>query len=326
MVNLGKSSLIATSIVALAACSGGGGDESPLNYAAITTANAPAIAGAVMSSSLEGSNLGSFADLGAAAGPPKSSQSKLVSAKVVEIEHAYLDTLLKGREPAIALAPIPTETTACTGGGAVTVSGSLANPLTLSPNDTIILVFDSCVEDGATVSGRFAMRVTSFSGSPESGEFALGINVELTSFLVAGDGETATANGSIAVTINISAATLTTTVAANSISISDGSSSQTLSNYSATRTVAAGLGSFTLDMAGTLTSTDFSGSVTFDTTTLLQGTGSGFAFTGLVVITGANGATIKVIAIDSNLVRLEIDQNGDGTIDASIDTSWAELV
>ncbi len=80
-----------------------------------------------------------------------------------------------------------------------------------------------------------------------------------------------------------------------------------------------------MDVAGTLTSTAFSGAVTFDTTVLLQGTGNGFAFTGQVLITGANGATIRVIVLDSAFVRLEVDLNGDGTADEIVDKSWEEL-
>jgi hypothetical protein len=40
---------------------------------------------------------------------------------------------------------------------------------------------------------------------------------------------------------------------------------------------------------------------------------------------GANGATIKVVVLDSTLLRLEVDSNGDGVVDATLDFSWYDL-
>jgi hypothetical protein len=312
-------------VLALSGC-GGGGSSPDLDLAAITSANAPVIASAVMGAALESSDLGAFTDFGAIAGSPKSSKATPVYTKMAEIQHTQLDALVKQSQTGIALVPIVPETTACVGGGSVTVSGNVANPATLSPNDTVVMDFDSCVEDGATVHGRFAMTITSFSANPSTGAFSFGMNVQLSTFQVATATGTATANGGISMTISVtSTGNLTTTVMSNSIAISDGSSSHTLSGYSLTQVFDGASGTFTLDLSGTLNSTAFSGAVTFDTVVLLQGTGNGFAYTGQVLITGANGATIRVIALDSALVRLEVDLNGDGTVDEIIDKSWVEL-
>ena len=43
-----------------------------------------------------------------------------------------------------------------------------------------------------------------------------------------------------------------------------------------------------------------------------------------MLITG-NDSSARVIAIDNVNVRIEVDANGDGTVDATIDTTWAEL-
>jgi hypothetical protein len=327
MVSSSRGSVLAAGLLVLAGCGGGGGGDPPApSLAAITSANAPAIAGAVMSASLEGGDLGSFASFGPAGAPAMSSKGTLVQSKAAEIQHAHVVAVLKQAAAGVAQAPIGPETTQCTGGGSVTVSGNLVNPLTLSPNDTILFVFASCVEDGATVSGRFAMRVTSFSGDLASGAFSFGVSVDLTSFAVTVDGETATANGKIAIAVNATfAGTVSMTVTSSSITIGDGASSLTLSDYSVTRTIDTVAGTFTLDAGGTLTSTAFSGAVTFDTTAVLQGTGDSFAFAGQVVITGANGATIRVTVLDSTFVRLEVDANGDGTVDTTVDKTWHEL-
>ena len=79
-------------------------------------------------------------------------------------------------------------------------------------------------------------------------------------------------------------------------------------------------------MGGTLTSSVFSGSVTFDTTTLLQGVDGSYAYLGQVLITGANGGTIKIVVLDATFVRLEVDVNGDGILEATIDETWDDLI
>ena len=323
MTKLNGWPFVTAGVLALSGCGGGGSSSPELSLAAITSANAPVIASAVMGAALDGGELGEFTSFGATAASPKAT---LVYSKVGEIQHAQLDALMKQSRTTIAHVPIPPETTTCIGGGSVTSSGNLANPTILSPNDTVIFDFHSCAEDGATVNGRFAMTVTSFAGDPSAGTFSFGFNVQLTAFQVTAGTETATANGNIALTVSASSTgNLTTNVTSNSISISDGSSSHTLSGYSLTEILDAASGAFTLDVAGTLTSTAFSGPVTFDTTVLLQGTGNSFAFTGQVLITGANGATIRVIVLDSAFVRLEVDLNGDGTTDEIVDKSWEEL-
>jgi hypothetical protein len=180
------------------------------------------------------------------------------------------------------------------------------------------------VEGDTTTNGRFSMRVTSFSGDPESGTFAFAVTTTITSFQVTVPGETATIDGSVSISINMAGSTVTTTVTSSSISVGDGSSNHTLRDYSSVHTLMSG--SFTLDVSGSLTSSDFSGTVNFDTTALLQGMGDGYAFTGQLLITGANGATIKVIVLDATYVRLEVDSNGDGVVDATLDVTWNDLV
>jgi hypothetical protein len=308
----------------LAGCGGGGGDaDAPAPLAAITTTNAQAIASSVVTASLEGGDMGSFAGftpVGASASSPKS--ARVSYSKVAEIQNAQIGALLQHTQ-AVALVPVGPEVSPCTGGGTVTLSGNLADPATLSPNDTITLNYASCVEGDTTTNGQFSMRVTSFSGDPASGTFTFAVTTTITSFQVAVAGETATLNGSVSISIGLAGSTVTTTVTSSSISVGDGSSNHTLHDYSSVHTLTSG--SFTLDVSGRLTSSDFSGTVNFDTTVLLQGMGDGYAFTGQLLITGANGATIKVIVLDSTYVRLEVDSNGDGVVDATLDVTWDDL-
>jgi len=314
---------VITGVVALSGCGGGGGgDDTPVAPAAITTTNATTIASAVMGASLDGGDLGSFASFGTTAGPLAAPKTARILSAVTETQNAQVGALLK-RAQSAPQAAIPPETTPCTNGGTVALSGNIGSQGTLSPNDTIVFDFASCVEGDATVDGRFSMQVTSFSGDL-GGTFMLGVNVTLSSFKVTVGNAAATVVGSIAISISaVGASSVSTTVTSSSISVTEGGATHTLSHYSSSRTLASGL--FSLDVSGTLTSTNFAGSVTFDTATRLQGTDGSFAFAGQIVITGANGATIKVTALDGTFVRLEVDTNGDGVVDATADVHWTDL-
>lgn len=331
MLHLNRSIPVVPAILVLSGCGGGGGPSAPVvDPAEITSANAPAIASAVMAVSLEGGDLGAFAGLAPSAAPqtsPKTSaKSALVYSKIGEIQSSEIEALRKQSQTGILQAEFGPEGSTCTGGGMVTISGNLQDPNTLTRDDMIVFDFDMCVEGGQTVDGLFAMTITSFSGDFMS-TFSFGVRVELTAFTITADSLSATANGDITMTIDATASPmLTTTVNSDSLTVTDGSASHTLSGYDLTEIVDGASGNFSFETSGTLSSSVFSGAVTFETEVLLQGMGDGFAFMGKVVITGADGATIAVIVLDGTFVRLEVDLDGDGTPDETVDTTWTELL
>jgi hypothetical protein len=321
MTNQARWCVVTAGMLALAGCGGGGGDDAaPVTLATITTTNAPEITSSVMSASLQGGELASFASLSPQSGGPT---PLAAYSTVAAIQSAGLEALRKHAQ-AVAHVPFGPEVTQCTDGGTATISGNVANPLAPGPNDTIVVEFAACIEGDTTMNGRLSMRITSLSGNFDTETYAFGVDLQLVTFQVTVAGETSTANGSIGVAVNSNAATQTTTVTSSSITISEGGSSHTLRDYSSTRIVSAG--AYTLDVGGSLTSTDFSGTVTFDTTTLLQGLEGEHPFAGQMLISGAGGATVKVRVLDSTFVRLEVDSNGDGTVDATLDRAWSDLI
>ena len=222
---------------------------------------------------------------------------------------------------------IPPQTEACLVSGSVTVSGQISNPLTLSASDTFTMEFSACDDGAGAVSGTYSMRVTSFSGDLLSGSFALDVTVTLTGFAVTDAGETMTANGSLSMSLDYTAApTLSISMTATSLTVSDGSSSQTLTSFSMTQTVDALTSGYSITVSGSLTSSAFDGEVDFSTTATLVSDGAGYAYTGQISITGAANATIDIIVLDGTLIRLAIDLDGDGTPDEFVDTTWDELL
>lgn len=55
----------------------------------------------------------------------------------------------------------------------------------------------------------------------------------------------------------------------------------------------------------------------------MQGTyAQPYPYSGQMVVTGAGGSIETIIVLGSINVRLEVDRNGDGTVDNVLDPSW----
>lgn len=317
--------------VLLAGCGGGsdgGGSSAPVVAppADITSQNAPVIAGAVVQSALGGGGLGSFAGLGTGAGSVLADPGSQLLSRLGGIQKSQTESLQAKARSGELQALIPETMSPCINSGSVTVSGNIANPTTLSPGDTITMVYSLCDDGAGIVNGTYAMRITGFTGDLVSGSFSFGVTVALTSFRVDDGNEIVTADGDISINLDTSTMpTLTVTVTANSLSMSTGASTETLINFSVTESVDELTFAYTLDASGTLTSSAFTGSVTFTTEASLQGDGVGYAFTGELTITGAGSASIRVMVLDGVFIRLEIDLDGDGNADEFVDTTWDEV-
>ncbi len=312
----------------LIGCSGGGGDgdttiSAPL--AEITSANAPDIAGAVMQTALESGDLGVFA--GPGGGSVLSSPDSLLFASLGGIQKSQTDSLTQKVRNGVLQETIPPTSEPCAISGTVTVSGQVSNPMTLSPTDVFTSVFSACDDGAGVINGTYSMRVNSFGGDLLSGSFTLSVTVSLTAFQVDDAQGTVTANGSVAMTIDYTTApTLTISMTTTSLTVSDDTSSQTLTSFTLTQTVNELDASFSMTVSGSLTSSEFTGRVTFSTSADLLNDGAGYAYTGEITISGAGGASIRVIVLDEMLVSLEIDFDGDGGPEEIIPTTWEELI
>jgi hypothetical protein len=76
---------------------------------------------------------------------------------------------------------------------------------------------------------------------------------------------------------------------------------------------------------GTIESDDLDGAVNYDTPVPFAGFGDEFPGSGELLVTGADNATLRLVALENGNVRIDADYDGDGTIDEVINMSWAEL-
>lgn len=306
--------MIVTSTIWLVACGGGGGGgggAAPITAnAVITSQNVPAIAGAVVGAT-EGTQ--SIADLGGLAAP--------VGPGALPVQEANAGA------PPTAEVTIGPDMTPCLVTGTQTFSAEIADPATMSGGDSISLLFSLCDEgDGTVMDGGFDFIVQSFQGDPLTGAFLFNVGVTVSGLSMTEGGETTTLSGDMTLTVDtLNPPSAAISVYGSSLTVLSGVETGSLSEFSIVTTVDPLAGTTLFELNGYLMSSEFTGDVHFSTTAALQLDVAGDPSTGEVVITGADGATITMRIVSAQQVELDIDLDGDGSIDEMQVTTWADL-
>lgn len=113
--------------------------------------------------------------------------------------------------------------------------------------------------------------------------------------------------------------TVTTTLGISSLVATIGSETLT-TDFSTTVTENTSTGAYTILSSGTINSSKLGGTVTISTPTTLRGAGSAYPSSGAIKITGAN-SSVTLTALGSTSVRVTVDSNNDGLIDSITDTT-----
>jgi hypothetical protein len=325
-----KTALVSLSSLLFVACGGGGGGSGggtpTLAPLSITTANAPTVSGEVVNATdaAEGFGGGGSGTILAAVTTTGVDRQSLVD--VIRSQLERFSDLQNGASSAVVGVVIGPSVFPCAVSGTTTLSGNLADPATLGPGDNLSATFSSCDEgDGSILNGGLSMSIGALSGDPSAFPFDLTVAVTLNNLTVIEAGETMTGSGDISLALSSSdGVTLATTLSGNSLAISGLGSSGALRNYAITSTLNQGTLDYTLASSGTLESADLAGSVVFSTPAIFQGIGSGFPYTGAYLITGQN-SSVRLTALDDVNVVLEVDDNGDGTVDTTVNTTWVAI-
>ncbi len=311
--------------VLVVACSGSdGGSAAPVSpttsMAKINAANAKLIAGDVVDAVLVS---GSFGDILSGAGP-----GSLAGKADYGLSKA------DGSQPIgllgyFAVVPIAETNTLCAVDGSVTVSGEVASLTTLSSGDRLNLEFFDCDGgDGQVLNGIYEVVVNNFSGDVLQGLFNLNATATFDGFEVTRGLEFTALNGATTLNLDTSVPLMTSvSMSGVRLSVSDGADSATLADFRTEVTHNSGVApeAYTTSASGTFTSTLFEGEVSYSTLVPFQGFVGEFPFPGELLVTGAGGASLRLMALDNINVRLEID-SGDGSGIATQDTTWFEVV
>ena len=292
----------------------------PSSMAKIDAVSAASIAGEVVDAVLVS---GSFGDTLSGGGPGS------LAGKVDDGLSKAGGSQFGGLLGYISNVPVPETTTPCAVDGSVSVTGQVANPTTLSAGDQLNLEFFDCDDgDDRVLNGIYEIVVSNFSGDVLQGQFNLDAMATLDGFEVTRGLELTALNG--ATTLNLDTSMMPTTsvfMSGVSLSVSDTTDSATLTEFRTEVTHNAGVAPevYTTAASGTFTSTLFEGNVNYSTSVPFQGFVGEFPFPGELLVTGAGGASLKLMALDNINVRLEIDP-GDGSGIVTQDTTWFEVV
>jgi len=218
----------------------------------------------------------------------------------------------------------------CVVSGTVDVTIDISNPEQPSVNDTFVFEFTNCDDgSGAVVNGGMTITISSLGGDVASGNFLLGMQIRFSAYAVTEGGETTTAEGSISIEIDTRDPLVTTiTVSTSALVTTSAGTEEVLTNLTVRITEDASMFpvAVTVETSFTISSPHIGGSVTVTTSLSLQSSGSDYPFEGELRIEGADRAVIVLIALDGNTVRLQIDIDGDGANDETLEMTWDELM
>jgi hypothetical protein len=298
-------------LLALSACDDDGEDvtTTPLT---ITSENAPQVAGAVWNTTADANDLGqisekTIADLTERA---EQFQAATVSATALGISLDF---------------PENCDT------GSVNISwGDGDNNTKPTPGDTFTFMFTACAlgSVGATLSGTMSLTLKPEVGTDPT-RIGLAADIRFSNLQISTNGEPFVADGDATLTagalVQNNTSLLGVRLSGNSLTLRQVNDAATLSSYSLFKTVdpLAQTRPYTVQISGTLASTELGGSVVFNSEQALQGFGDEPPNSGVLLIQGINltdglNATLRVTAIGEGKVRLELD--------ATTETTWDQIL
>ncbi len=314
----------------ISACGGGGGSApavSPDPSLEITSNNAAQVAKIAYEAALESQQLSDAGGGGFFIGSAQNIVSK--------IDGNLAASAKTGNS--FSQVPIPEETVPCAVSGSKTISGEISDPITptLTAGDFFQTEYTACDEGLSEVTdGIVRIDIDAFSGDMLSELFSMTMTLTLTSFQVSmfeGQSTTPidvfTSNGGATLSVDTTNLPFVSSIInGDSLVVDSNASSESLTDFASAFTVDGNLfpSPYTASASGTLDSTQLAGIIRYSNLIRFEGLGSDYPGSGEFLVEGL-GSSLLLVA-DSNVdVRILIDLGADGTIDETINTTWAEL-
>lgn len=325
-----RASTCVAAVAALLSACGGSGDSPPpssgTQSVAITAANQSTVARATVNGGFSLALVQDETSNGATASP----DSTVVAERL--LRHVLRAVVNQRKSIASASAhpdTVSSETDPCGVSGTLTSNwNDVDNNNQLSAGDILTANFQQC-QDTPTLSVNGTVTIT-LTGTPTESQFTG--NAVFANVVAVYGGVAYTLNGAVAVnevdtdTLSDSSFTVASTGLTVGI-VSTGYSDSIVfdSGMAAASSFLAGSSSLTLN--GSFTSQSLGGRVTISTPhALMQQNGDAYPSQGSVLITGASGSTLLVTALNTTQVQLQVDANGDGTVDGTTTTTWTALI
>jgi hypothetical protein len=320
-------------ILALSACGGGGGSEpapvppAPEKAMTLTASNYQAAAQQAVTA---GNYLMTSGDLlsGAQAGAAPSAMQAAVK---------QIPGLLKQfKRPALLAGAVISESEPCSGGGKIeTTSNDINNNGQPDEGDSAVMVFSACKEDGVVMSGRMQISIAKLSGVFDSSNFSASVTMKLENFAVTSPTGSATGQGEL----KLSMAATSPTQSSLRIEAPSFSSSgrvgaveyqQTMSNFvinTDTTSQANGQSTDKASVSGLLSGNAIEGkTISIETPVALTiPSNLDYPTAGKVVVKGAANSVVQMTVQPNGRVLIELDADGNGSFETSVNKAWSEL-
>ncbi|MEN8129751.1 MAG: hypothetical protein ABFS45_06060 [Pseudomonadota bacterium] len=199
-----------------------------------------------------------------------------------------------------------------------------------TPGDTFTFKFLECFLEsaGATLNGTMSLTLKPEVGTGPT-RIGLAADIRFSSLQVSTDSEQFIADGDATLIAGAlvpeDTSLLGVRLSGDSLTLKQANNAATLSGYSLQKTIDPLVQTrpYTVQLNGTLATTELGGSVEFNTEQVLQGVGDEPPTSGVLLIQGSNltnglNATLRVTAIGEGKVRLELD--------ATTETTWDQIL
>lgn len=313
----------------LAAC-GGSGDSAPSSGAtktvAITAANQSDVARAAVNGGFSLALVQNEASNGGTA-----SATATVAVERA-LQHALRDAVGQRRSVASASAHPDTgssQTDPCGVSGTLTSAwNDVDNNSQLTAGDVLTASFQQC-QDTPTLLISGALSIT-LTGTPTATQFAA--NAVLQNVVVVYAGVSYTMAGSVALaevdTDTLSSSDFTVGTSGLTVTIASTGYSDSIAFDAGMRVSSSFLaGASSVTMTGSFVAQSIGGRATISTPQALSTqAGATYPSQGQVLIAGASGSTLLATVLNATQVQLQVDANGDGTIDGTTVVTWASLI
>lgn len=324
---------------AMVAGCGGGGDGSATSATPVATAatstisstNAPDVAANVLNASngiIQSGSVNSLAT-GVTVDATDAANSGLINTSLQQIYKT-----LENQPAANLVAGVTTsKSIPCTNGGTILGTVTVAVSGKVSNGDSLTLTATDCIEGSKTLNGGFSVSFSNLSGTPGSANAWSGtLGLNFNKMKITKGTEVALANGDMALSINqLGYRDATASTTGNSLQLSLSRSGvavidRTLSAYSYTSAVKSNLETYSVNF--TLTGdykTVSNGSYSVTTSIPFKQLSGAYPYQGAFKVTGTGNTSVTLITLDNVNVRLDIDKNGDGVTDETVNTTWAAM-
>lgn len=216
----------------------------------------------------------------------------------------------------------------CPVSGTFTVTGDVADMNTITGGD--FSTYDSSACDsgtGYTVDGTHSIDVFTVDGNVASGQYEIAQAMDFTDFRVTGIGSV-TIDGDHTVVQDTRVATIITTAfSGNALDIVEGSITVLIRNFSGFMTTDTATLGTSFDVVGTVESSVIAGSYDYSNSETIQRVFGDNPSDGIFDVHGANFSTARINIVDSNVVHVQLDENGSTNYEFAINNmTWEEFL